>query len=223
VRIVAGNEAAIWTVEQLPGPLRESLAAEAAQQHCRTIEALLSMPKQRWQPAIPMDNISDANIQTATKLRDALKPWLIQQHDPNLSAAEMESRGVADYQRNFGNRITPRYWRELFMRALRRDNGAEEWNRLEIYLPDRLKRKDAPAAVVSEALAADFAELESFIAACTNPHAPNNTECAGIWTLALEKFKALVNAGEPEKSAARRVRQFLLARASFLAATRDAL
>ena len=105
----------------------------------------------------------------------------------------MESRGVEDYRRVFGNRITARYWRELFMRTLRRDNGAEEWNRLEIYLPDRLKQKAAPAAVVSEALAEDFAELETFIAACTNPHAPNKTECAGVWTLALEKFTALVN------------------------------
>ena len=112
VRIVAGNEAAIWTVEQLPGPLRESLAAEAAQQHCRTIEALLSMPKQRWQPAIPMDNISDANIQTATKLRDALKPWLIQQHDPNLSAAEMVGTAQSAPLPTRPARATPRPCRE---------------------------------------------------------------------------------------------------------------
>jgi hypothetical protein len=222
-RIVAGNEASVWTVEQLPVVLRERLAAEATQQRCRTIAALLSMPRQQWQPAMPLNKISDADIQTATKLRDALRPWLIQQHDPNLSATEIESRGIEDYRRAFGNRITARYWRELFLRTLRRDGDAEKWNRLEIYLPDRLKQKDSPAAVVSAALAADFVELESFIAACTNPHAPNKTECAGVWTLALEKFQSLVNAGEPEKSAARRVRQFLSARASFLAASRDAL
>lgn len=142
--IVAGNEAAAWTLDQLPAPLRERLAIVATQQHCRTIEALLSMPRQQWQPAIPMDKISDAGWQFATKLRDALKPWLIQQHDLNLSSAEIENRGVEDYRRIFGNRITARYWRELFMRTICRDNGAEEWNRLEIYLPDRLKQKDAP-------------------------------------------------------------------------------
>ncbi len=142
---------------------------------------------------------------------------------PIYPAAELEARGVEDYRRVFGSRITPRYWRELFMRTVRRDNGFEEWNRLEIYLPDRLKQKDAPAAVVSQALADDFAELESFIAACGDPHAPNKTECGAVWTLALEKVAALVSAGEPEKSAARRVRQFLFARASFLAASRDAL
>jgi hypothetical protein len=141
----------------------------------------------------------------------------------NLSAAEIEQLGVEDYRRIHGHRITSRYWRELFMRTIRRDNGAEEWSRLEIYLPDRLKRKPAPAAAVSAALAGDFAETESFIAACSDPHAPNKTECAGIWTLALEKFKSMVTAGQPEKSATRRVRQFLFARASFLATSRDAL
>ena len=229
VRILAGNEAAAWTVDQLPGPLRERLAIEAVRKNCKgddlsqRVETLLSMPRQQWRPAIPMDQINDKDIQTATKLRDALKPFLVEQRDPNLSAEEWKQRGLDNYQRIFGNRITLRYWDEVLTRTQRRDNGAEEWNRLEIYLPDRLKRKDTPAAVVSEALAADFAEIESFIAGCTNPHAPNKTECVGVWTLALQKFTSLVNAGEPQKSAARRVRQFLSARASFLAASRDAL
>ena len=222
-RIMAGNEAAAWTVEQLPAPMRERLISEAVKQHCRTIEALLSMPCQQWQPPIPLDKISDANIQTATRLREALKPFLVEQRDPNLSAEEWKQRGVDNYQRIFGNRITLRYWDELLTRTQRRDGGRESWQRLEIYLPDRLKRKDAPAAVVSEALAADFADLESSIAACDNPHAPNNSERVGVWTVALRKFTELVNDGEPASSAARRVRQFLFARAPFLTASRDAL
>lgn len=223
MRIVAGNEAAAWTVDQLPVSLRERLATMATQQRCRSVEALLSITRQQWQPAIPLDKISDSHVQAAIKLRDALQPWLIQQHSQVLTAVEMEARGVEDYRRTFGSRITARYWRELFMRTIRRDNGAEDWNRLEIYLPDRLKQKDAPAVMVAKALADDFAELGGFITACTNPHSPNDTEAAGIWTLALEKFTALVNSGEPEKSASRRVRQFLFARAPFLAPSRDAL
>ena len=109
------------------------------------------------------------------------------------------------------------------MRTVRRDNGAEDWNRLEIYLPDRLKQKETPASMISAALADDFAELEQFIQACSNPHAPNETERTGIWTLAFEKYGWLVSAGATKKSAARRVRKFLFARASFLAASQDAL
>src|ERR1019366_4585421 len=103
--------------------------------------------------AIPLDKVSDANVQVATKLRDALKPFLVEQRGVNLSAEEWKQRGVDNYQRIFGNRITLRYWDELLTRTQRRDKGAECWQRLEIYLPDRLKQKDAPAAGVAEALA----------------------------------------------------------------------
>ena len=170
-----------------------------------------------------MDQIADEEIQAATKLREALRPWLIQRHDVELSSAEIEVRGLEDYRRVFGNQITGRYWRRLFKRTVSRDNGAEEWNRLEIYLPDRLKRKVSLPGIVSDALADRFEEIEQFIAACGTPHAPNETECRAVWTLALEKFNSLVNAGESEKCAARRVRLYLFNHAKFLAVSRDAL
>ena len=220
--IVAGQEANGWTLAQLPDLLRDRLTAAARQQSCRTVADLLDMPRKPWQPAIALDKLAPERVLQATKLREALMPSLIRQHD-SIATAEFEALGLEDYRRSHGHRISTRHWRELFMRTIRRDKGAEDWNRLEIYLPDRLKQNNAPAAMVSEALAEDFAELEGFIAACTNPHAPNKTECAGVWTLAFEKFTAMVQAGEPEKSAARRVRHFLAARAAFLAVSRDAL
>ena len=223
VKIVNGKEADAWEFHQLPLAQRAQLEAEAARQRCRSVEALLTMPRTRWQPAIAMDKICDADIQSATKLRTALLPWLFRQHDTRMTSGEMDAAGVEDYRRSFGNPISTRYWRELFMRVIHRDNGFEEWNRLEIYLPNNPKAKAAPADVVSEALAEDFAELEDILAASTNPHAPTKIERAGVWTVALEKFSSLVRAGESEKSAARRVREFLFARAKFLASTRDAL
>lgn len=223
VQVVNGNEAAAWTLARLPETLRGGLQAAATRDHCRSVEDLLKMPRRRYQSETPLEKISDADIQAASKLREALRPWLLRQHDTSLSAAELEAAGVADYQRIYGNAITARYWRELFSRTIRRDAGAEEWNRLEIYLAEKVKPKTAPAEVVSQALADDFAEIEQFIAACGDPHAPNETECAGVWTLALDKYAALARAGTPEKAAARRVRQFLSARAGFLAASRDAL
>jgi hypothetical protein len=142
IQIVAGNETAAWTVEQLPARLRSWLAIEAVRDHCAgedmigRIQTMLSMPSRR-----PV----------------SLRP-------PAVHAR----------------------------------NGS----------PPR---------------ADDFAELESFIAACANPSEPSETERRAIWTLALEKFSVLVRAGEGDKRAARRVRQFLSARAPFLAVSRDAL
>ena len=221
-RIVSGNEAAAFNLGQLPENLRLQIEDAARRANCRNAEALLNAPRQKWESALPLDKIADEQIQAATKLREALRHWLIEQHDLNLPRAEIEARGVQDYRRIFGNGITTRYWRELFTRTVRRDNGFEEWNRLEIYLPDRLNQKET-VSVVSEALANDFVELESFIQACSNPHAPSERERFGIWTLAFEKLSSLVRAGETKKTAARHVRQFLFARAAFLAASRDAL
>jgi len=223
VKVVNGNEAAAWTVARLPEDLRKRLETESAFQRCRTAEALLAMPRTRWEPSLPLDKICDADIQSATKLREALRPWLIRQHDPALAPAEMEAGGVADYNRFFGNIITARYWRELFARAAKRDNGFEDWNRLDIYLPERLTPKAAPADVVLKATAEAFQELDDYLAACGNPHDPSPAECQGIWMRAFDKFSSMVRQGTPEKRAARLVRQWLFARASFLTVSRDSL
>jgi hypothetical protein len=184
---------------------------------------MLSEPPKQWQPPLPLDKITDAHIESARKLREALRPWLAQQHDTTLATKELEARGVADYARVFGHHITGRYWRELFARIVRRDNGAGDWNRLEIYLPERPTAKEAPARMVTEALAEEFGAIEGFINACGNPAEPSKTEQRAVWTLALEKYASLVSSGMPAKRAARRMRSFLFAKAPFLAATRDAL
>ncbi len=222
-KIVNGTETTLFALAHLPENLRLQLEESARRLNYRSVENLLAAPRQKWEPALALSAIADEQILAATKLREALRSWLVGQHDLNLSTAEMETRGVEDYNRVFGNRVTTRYWRELFKRTIRRDNGEENWNRLEIYLPDRLKQKETPASMISAALADDFAELEQFIRACSNPHAPSETERTGIWTLAFEKYGLLVSAGAVKKSAARRVRKFLFARASFLAASQDAL
>jgi len=221
--VVNGQEAAAWTVARLPESLRQRLEAEAARQHCRNVETLLALPRQRYKPEIPLEKICDADIHAANKLREALRPWLIRQHDLTLASSEMEAQGVEDYRRAFGTTITARYWRELFARTIQRDNGFEEWNRLEIYLPTRLTPKVLPQEIVSRALADDFSELEDYLAECVNPHDPSEPEREGFWRLILDKLAALVRAGTSEKAASRRIRQFLFARAKFIAPTRNAL
>jgi len=223
VQIVGGVEVAAWSLDRLPVPLRNRLDEEAARRGCRDAAAMLAEPPKQWQPALPLDKIADAHIEGARKLREVLRPWLAQQQDAQLPTKELEARGVADYARVFGHRITGRYWRELLARTVRRDNGAEVWNRLEIYLPERPAPKEPPARMVTEALAEEFGAIESFINACRNPAEPSETEERAVWTLALEKYSSLVSGGMPCKRAARRIRSFLYAKAPFLAPTRDAL
>src|ERR1039458_5595989 len=222
-RIIGGLEAAAWSIDQIPESLRKRLDEQAAGRNCRDAAALLAEPPKQWQAPLPLDKIADAHIKGARKLRKALRPWLVQQHDTTLAGKALETKGLADYARVFGHRITGRYWRELFARTVRRDNGAGDWNRLEIYLSERPAPKEIAARVVTEALAEEFGAVENFINACGNPAAPSKTEQRAVWTLALDKYASLVSGGMPAKRAARRVRSFLFAKAPFLASTRDAL
>ena len=220
-KIVAGNEAAAWTLDQLPTALSKLAETARLNGNYRTGNDVFKNPRQQWQPALPLDKICDTDIHAATKLRAALKPWLIRQHD--LKSGELKAGGVQDYARIFGNPVTPRFWDELFNRTVQRDGGREQWNNLELYLPARLKAKEIPADVISQALADDFEDLENFMAACINPHDPSEAERVSLWALAFQKFVELLRAGQSEKSASRGVRQFLFARAKFLAPTRNAL
>jgi len=220
--IVQGNDAAVWTFDTLTAGIQSAITSQSAA--CGlTIADYLETFVRPWKPALPLAEIADACLDDARKLRAALLPSLQRMDATTLLPADRVRLGLEDYRRAFGHEISERHWQRLLTRTLRRDGGAEDWNRLEIYLPDRLKQKSAPAAVVLEALAADFAELEQFISACSNPHAPNKIECVGVWALALQKNAALVNAGTSEKTAAGRVRQFLISRATFLAASPHAL
>jgi hypothetical protein len=132
---------------------------------------MLSDPPKRWEPPLPLDRIRDEDITYANSLRDVLRPWLTRGEELSQSSAEMQTSGTADYFRVFRSRISRRYWRELFGRTVQRDGGAEDWNRLEIYLPNKPKEKEPASRVVSEALAEEFGTVESYIKACGKPAA----------------------------------------------------
>ncbi len=223
VQMVAGNEAATWRVHGLPQGLRNRLSEEAQRRGYRDADSLLAAPPTRWEPQLPLAAIAEPDIEAARKLREALRPSLAQQHDLRLSSAELEAKGVESYARVFGHRITCRYWRELFARTVQRDGGAEDWNRLEIYLPGKVSAKDKPSRIVSQAVAQIFGQLESYINACGNPAKPSEIEQRAIWRHALERYAGLVNSGTPAKRAARQVRDFLFVKAPFLASSRNAL
>lgn len=223
VRIVNGKEAATWAALELPQEMICRLDAMAVQRGFRNAEAMLAAPPKEWQPALPLDQIADGEIERANKLRAALLPALTRQHDYDGSAAEFEAEGLKAYAKTFGHVITPRHWRALFKRTLQRDGGAEIYNRLELYLSDQPHPKNPVPKIVSPSLPEEFAGIENYLRALKTPERPDKDEVTGIWALAMKTFREIVKAGETEKRAARRVRQFLFASASFLAKSRNAL
>lgn len=221
--IVKGVEAVTWSFQNLPQSMRERLQDKASKRGYRSAEQMLADPPKRWKPTLPLHEIDAEEVQKALKLRDALVPWLLVQNDTTRSTAELEACGVADYHRVFGHRISGRYWRELLSRTLQRDNGDEDWARVELYLPDKPKPKKPPVLEVDAAKLEPFARIEDYINACSNPQNPSKIERRGIWTMAFDHFQSLVAQGSNESQAARLTRWFLSVKAPFLAPSRDAL
>lgn len=228
-KVVKGNETCAWEIAQLPENLQARIKEKAQQQNFRSAADFLSAPRKQWQPDLPIDQISDEDVQTASLLRKALQSSLKQQHDSRITSSELEALGVEEYRRALGRSITARHWRSLFKRTIERDNGFEQWDRIEIYLPDRVKRKATAAGVIGSALDRslssenDFQDLAQYIEGCSNPYKPSAAERTGLWALALKKYDLLIRAGSPEKSAGRRLRAFLFARARFLSPSRNGL
>ncbi len=180
---IAGNDAAAWSVDQLPVRLRERLAIESTQQKC-SIETLLRLPRRQWQPPISMSKIAVENIRDAEKLREALMPFLMDPAGAGLTAEEWKQRGVDYYFRVFypKPRISTHQWDRLFRRTQTRDNGVHNWDSLQIYLSDRLKRKAAPAAIVAAAPSPDFAAWKTISARSKFPAGQTNWKPSAFGT-----------------------------------------
>ncbi len=225
LRIVNGNETSTWTLASLPEALRNRLNAEARQRKYRDAVAMLAAPPVVWPPKdFPkLDDIAANEIERATKLRQALGPQLYCQHDATVPAAEFEARGVQEYRRVFGYAISARHWRSLFKRTLRRDAGADQLSRLELYLPDKPAVKSPAPRETRFKVQDQLLPLADYLATLHNPANPSDIELRGIWTLALEAYARMIEQRTPAKRAARLVREFLFIKAPFLAPSRPAL
>ena len=152
-QLTKGNFVKAWRVESLPPTLVRQLAEKADAKRYRMIADLLRSPFERYQPDVPRTQIHQAAWQRAAKLREALRPLLPMRNNPTISAAELAKRGVEIYNQQFGFAVSAAHWRTLLDRTIERDNGAEEWERLEIYLdenPQRIRNSASPPVAASE-------------------------------------------------------------------------
>jgi hypothetical protein len=221
--IVSGKETGAWRCQDLPPQLRDDLTAAARQRRYRDAPAMLSSPPVRWVSPVPLNEIADSEIHHANKLREALLPFLLGQHADNVSSTQLKVLGVEAYAKAFGrsHRIRQRHWWSLFKRTLLRDAGLEEFSRIELYLSDNPKRRERPAELADDTLE-EIPGLQAVIGTIQNPAALNRAAREGIWGLVFTRYKALVADGMLPKRAARRVRDGVFARASFLG-SRNAL
>lgn len=212
--VVNGQPAPAWSLAELPSELRAQLETVRARGGYRSIEDLLTEPPKRWEPPIPLPQVAPKCLDQAVKLQKALAPSLGRMNDMSLAAAEFERLGVEDFRRQFGYAVSPRHWRAVLKRTLERDGGAEDWARLEIYLPDRLV-SNAPVPAPLGAGGPEFIELRQQILRL--PANPSPDQCVALWQKACLKLNDMISGGKRLKVAKRQLLSFLAVQAPFLA------
>jgi hypothetical protein len=213
-KIVHGNAARAWAKDALPQNILGALENEASRRKM-SVELLLASPAPLWRPRFPLSQLTDAAIERASLLQQALAPALERRSDDCLTKPEFERLSIEDYRRIFGYSISARHWRRLFRRTLVRDGGAKNWARLEIYLDESPARKPELSRPIHFVSAA-FRPLEDLIASFANPAAATELEKSCLWIYAFEHFEQETERTGKPKAVKRDLLNFLYENAPFL-------
>lgn len=219
--VVNGNATAAWLFSSLPVSIRNGLIAEAARRGYQSEEHLLQAPPDCWMPPVPLSELDEATIQNAGNLQRALTPTLQRLQDTRMTSAEIASLGLSDYRRVFGHEIGKRHFDRLTKRTLDRDCGAENWARLEIFLPDRCAAKKA--ATVAPKFDDVWQPMLTLVSAFPNKLEPTPKAVCMFWDQAFACCELLIDSGTPAKRARRELRHLIEASVPFIASRGRAL
>jgi hypothetical protein len=94
MRLVSGNPARMWRLEQLPQRMRTELENAAARQQLN-VAMFVASPPLRWQPKYPASECSEDAVARASLLQRALAPSLQANVGQQFeSRADFEAAGV---------------------------------------------------------------------------------------------------------------------------------
>jgi hypothetical protein len=204
-----------WPLDCLPELMRARLAAQAGRLGYRDAAALLAHAPARWEPSLPLAACDDHCLDQARQLQLAQGHALAVRNQPGVHLDDLLLRG---YQSAFGHAVTARHARALFDRTLWRDGGREEFGRLELYLPARLKRRTETPATPAAA-PEEFALLTDALQSFALPGRPTEPELACLW----DRSFLLLRDARYDRACKRRLLKFLFRHAPFLAASPNAL
>ncbi len=214
---VRGQETDAWAFEDLPLATREQLERNARRGGYRSVRDYCESPARReWSPPVPLSQISESQIARAELLRRAFAATFERRlHDTSLSEEEFARLGIADYchemdlaRKRKGASLSARQWRRLFDLVIERDAGAENFSRLELYLPEKIARR-ANAAITAEPRGEFGFILDYMRDLFRDPLRPTPEEQSAFWYTVCKVFCSLVDADKSESKIRRRLLKFL--------------
>lgn len=210
-KIIGGRLVAAWAFKDFSPSLQAAFVKDGVRAGVQFETHLQAPCNSRWEPSIPLSEIAQKCIDAASEVQRGLAPTMARLNDKRLSRGEVENLGVRDYRAATGKQIKARWFRELLKRAIVRDDGAKNWERLEIYLPERLWRRGEPEGI---ALACDGIDKIGL----REGQSPRER-----WTRIIEYFQGTLDAGGRPRTEKRQLLRYLFKHYPAMAATENAL
>jgi hypothetical protein len=220
-KLVNGNLAKCWTLDSLPSAIVRQLSIKAESKGFRTVTQLLSLAFSRYELSMPLREIAPEAIARARRLQTALRRLLPTRNDTSVPAREFDRRGAEAYKREFGHAITSKHWRLLFERTVERDNGAEEWERIEIYLEENPPAVSAGVTLRRRGTV-PLTVLEDALNACAGSSKLSVDQTTYLWTKACDELQLQVDAAANLKRAKRSIIEALV-KSGFVGADFDSV
>lgn len=208
-KVAAGNLAKAWALGSLPPSIVRQLSVKADAKKYRTISDLLLKPFARFEAPFPLREMAPAVIDRARRLRDALQAILRLRNDGSITASNFAVLGLASYKRAFGNQVSAKHWRALLDRTIERDNGAEEWERLDLYIEEN------PACIagrlpISLAREKRLEVLEDTLSSFQERTALTAQDTVYLWTKSCDQLQLDIESGAAAKKTKRAILEVLL-------------
>lgn len=218
---VRGQSAAGWMPASFPPAIFEELKAIRLRKQFASIADLLAAPASRYVSPVPFAEVTPVEREKAMKLRQALRPFLLQRRASETSREEFARRGVDEYRRVFGYPVSTRHWRAFLERTIARDADREEWDFPDLYLRDKPARLSV-ALPIATAREADLEVLEDALLAVTPHGALNIARKDYLWTKVCDQLQLSTNGGANAKKTKRAILKALLV-SGLLGANKEAI
>jgi hypothetical protein len=187
---VDGTAIRAWPFETVPLEWRLEITERAIKRGFKDAEDFLaSLPVSPWKAPLPWDRVPPREQRKAVKLQRALATALALREQPGAEARDAEQCRLAEFKAEFGYAISARHWRRLLSRTIERDGGAENWQRLELYLDDRAFAAPKVKPEVARA-ESQHRELDEVIAGLENRQKPTPEDRQFLWDAAFRHFEA---------------------------------
>ena len=203
---VENNPTHAWNLASLPDHIRDQLVRISSHRGYGSMEELMASGGKVWKPACSMNKIAPEVLSRAQKLRDVLKK-IVSGWDDKAEHPEFIRTGLQAYKKFFDHEVTPTHLRRLITRTIGRDGGRANWDRLELYLPDKVaRRKEVKADVTGDG---KWGVATTFAHHFKDPSNPSATEARVFWDALFDQAEGRIANGEKEKPVMREMRSYL--------------